>query len=114
MYINVHLFLEADTLKIDEMDQSQSSGKEHIIEIPNNDPNFEDDSSSYYDSSDPLEDSESEDYEMKPWKYNDNSSDEYESSIESEASEKVLLDIGHLFSIKPTTYLNFDSPDNIF
>ena len=82
------------------MDQSQSSGKEHIIEIPHNDPNFEDDSSSYYDSSDPMEDSGSEDYAMEPWKYNDNSSDEYESSIEnnqSEASEKISIDIGHLF-----------------
>ena len=97
------------------MDQAQSSDKEHIIEIPDNDPNLEDssdfeqdqdDSSSYYDSSDPLEDSGSEDYEMEPWKYNDNLSDEYESSIEnnqSEASEKVSIDIGHLFSIKPNT-----------
>ena len=99
MYINVHLFLEADTLKIDKMDQSQSSGKEHVIKIPDNDPNSED-SSSYYDSSDPSEDSGSEDYEMEPWRYNDNSSDEYESSIEnnqSEASEKISIDIGHLF-----------------
>ena len=98
-YTFVHLFLEADALKINEMDQSQSPGKEHIIGIPENNPNLED-SSSYYDSSDPLEDSGSEDYEMEPWKYNDNSSDEYESSIEnnqSEASEKVSIDIGHLF-----------------
>ena len=87
--MDVYLFVEADALKIDEMDQSQSSGKEHIIEIPDNDPNLED-SSSYYD-------------EMEPWKYNDNSSDEYESSIEnnqSQASEKALIDIGHLFFCK--------------
>ena len=106
-YTFVHLFVEADALKIDEMDQSQTSGKEHIIEIPENDSNLED-SSSYYDSSDPMEDSGSEDYEMEPWKYNDNLSDEYESSIEdnqSEASEKVSIDIGHLFSIKPTRYI---------
>ena len=58
----------------------------------------QDDSSSCYDSSDPSGDSRSEVYEMEPWKYNDNSSNEYESSInQSEASEKVSIDIGHLF-----------------
>ena len=69
------------------MDQSQSSGKEHIIEIPDNDPNLED----------------SSDFEQDQ----DDSSSYYESSIEnyqSEASEKVSIDIGHLFSIKLTAY----------
>ena len=53
---------------------------------------------------------------MEPWKYNDNSSNEYESSIDnqSEASEKVSIDIGHFFSINPNTFYNFNLPNNNF